>query len=206
MMTRTSFAYCLGVALVLSGLILGGRSLYQLNQTQQVDTSQDRAWQQFSKAAQGAAPSTSPSPTPSVAPSATPDAGLPNGIFLKITLPSVAKDAVAVDGDWNSLKTFNTVHYKSSPGPGEPGNMLIAFHREPKWLDINNVKTGDMIMVDALDHKTYKYQIDFIKVVRASDVSNLRPTTGTDLTLITCDPPWRDYDRMVFRAHLVPAA
>jgi sortase A len=113
---------------------------------------------------------------------------------------------VAVNGDWNSLKTFSTVHYRNSPGPGQPGNMLIAFHREPKWLEINNVKAGDMIQVDALNHKSYQYQIDFIKIVAADDVSNLKPTTGTDLTLITCDPPWQDYHRMVFRAHLVAGA
>ena len=120
-----------------------------------------------------------------------------------MTLASVGKDAVAVNGDWNSLKVFNTVHYKISPAPGQQGNMLIAFHREPKWLDINNVKAGDMVQVDALDHKTYQYQIDFIKIISASDLSYLKPTTGTDLTLITCDPPWQDYNRMVVRAHLV---
>ena len=136
-------------------------------------------------------------------PTAVPDVALPNGIYLKMTLASVGKDAVAVNGDWNSLKAFNTVHYKTSPAPGQQGNMLIAFHREPKWLDINNVKAGDMVQVQGLDLKTYRYQIDFIKIVSANDVSDLKATTGTDLTLITCDPPWQDYNRMVFRAHLV---
>ena len=205
-MTKKGFGYSLGAALLLTGLILCGRLVYELNQAHQVETSQDKAWQQFSVAAQGAAPSASPAVSPGASPSAVPDPALPNGIYLKMTLPSVSKDAVAVNGDWSSLKWFNTVHYKNSPGPGQRGNMLIAFHREPKWLDINNVKTGDTIQVEGLDLKTYQYQIDFIKVVSASDVSNLRPTTGTDLTLITCDPPWQDYNRMVFRAHLVAGA
>jgi sortase (surface protein transpeptidase) len=42
--------------------------------------------------------------------------------------------------------------------------------------------------------------------VRPSDVSLLRPTDGSDLTLITCDPPWQDYNRILFRAHLVGPA
>ena len=203
MMTRKGFGYSLGVALLLAGLIFAGRLIYDINRVSQAETSQDKAWQRFSVAAQGLAPSASPAPSPDASPTATPDVGLPDGIFLKMTLPSVSKDAVAVNGDWNSLKTSNTVHYKDSPGPGQKGNMLIAFHREPKWLDINNVKAGDLVQIDALDRKSYQYKIDFVKTVPASDVSNLRPTTGTDLTLITCDPPWRDYDRMVFRAHLV---
>ena len=204
-MTKKGFGYSVGVALLLTGLILGARLIIDLNRVHEAEISQDQAWQQFSVAAQGAAPSASPAPTVGPSPTPAPEVALPEGIFLKMTLPSVAKDAVAVNGDWNSLKTFNTVHYRNSPGPGEPGNMLIAFHREPKWLDINNVKTGDMIQVDGLDRKTYQYKIDFIKIVSANDVSNLKPTTGSDLTLITCDPPWQDYNRMVFRAHLVPA-
>jgi sortase A len=206
MMSKKGFGYSLGAALVLSGLILGGRLVYDLNRIHQAETSQDQAWQQFSVAARGAAPTATAAPTPEASPTAAPAVGLPDGIFLKMTLPSVGKDAVAVNGDWNSLKTFNTVHYRNSPGPGQQGNMLIAFHREPKWLDINNVKAGDMIQVDGLDRKHYQYQIDFIKIVAANDVSNLKPTTGTDLTLITCDPPWQDYHRMVFRAHLVAGA
>jgi LPXTG-site transpeptidase (sortase) family protein len=199
MMSKRGFGYSLGAALLLTGLILGGRTVYELNHMHQTETSQDRAWQQFSVAAQGAAPAASPSASASP----TADVSLPDGIFLKMTLPSVSKDAVAVNGDWNSLKTFNTVHYKNSPVPGQKGNMLIAFHREPKWLDINNVKVGDTIRIDGLDRMTYEYKIDFIKVVPATDVSNLKPTTGIDLTLITCDPPWQDYNRMVFRAHML---
>ncbi len=206
MMTKKGFGYSLGISLILTGLILLGRVIYDLNRIHQAETSQDKAWQQFSVAAQGAAPVASLAPSAPPSPTAAPDVGLPNGIFLKMTLPAVSKDAVAINGDWSSLKTFNTVHYKDSPGPGQKGNMLIAFHREPKWLDINNVKAGDMVQVDGLDHKKYQYKIDFIKTVAASDVSNLKPTGGTDLTLITCDPPWQDYNRIVFRAHLDSSA
>ena len=200
-MSKVGLFRAFAASLILTGLIMGGRAAYSFYHQQQVDSAQDKAWQQFVVAASGAAPSASPEP----AGAATP-AGLPNGIYLKMTLASVGKDAVAVDGNWNSLKTFNTVHYKTSPAPGQRGNMLIAFHREPKWLDINHVRTGEIIGIDTVDHKSYRYQIDFIKVISPTDVSYYKPTGGHDLTLITCDPPYRDYDRMVFRAHLVPTA
>ena len=202
MITKKGFGYSLGVSLILTGLILLGRVTYDLNRIHQAETSQDRAWQQFSVAAQGAAPAASPAPSAPPSPTATPDDELPNGIFLKMTLPAVSKDAVAVNGDWNSLKTFNTVHYKDSPGPGQKGNMLIAFHREPKWVDFK-VQAGDIIQIEALDHMTYEYKVEYARIVGPADVNGLKATTGTDLTLVTCDPPWQDYHRMVVRAHLV---
>jgi sortase A len=194
-MSKVGLFRAFAAALILAGLVFGGRVAYTFYHQQQVDSAQDKAWQQFVVAASGAAPSDSTG--------AIPPAGLQNGIYLKMTLASVGKDAVAVDGDWSSLKVFNTVHFKTSPAPGQQGNMLIAFHREPKWLDINHVKPGDVINIDTVDHKSYRYQIDFIKIISASDLSYLKSTNGHDLTLVTCDPPYRDYNRMVFRAHLV---
>jgi LPXTG-site transpeptidase (sortase) family protein len=199
LITKVGLFRAFAAALVLAGVTLGGRAVYSYYHQQQVDAAQDSAWRQFEGAASGVAPSASPE-----APGPTPSAALPTGIYLKMTLPSVAKDAVAVDGDWSSLKVDITVHYKTSAAPGQQGNMLIAFHREPRWLDINHAKAGDLIRIDTLDHKTFEYRIDFVKVVSATDVSYLKATSGRDLTLITCDPPYRDYDRMYFRAHLVP--
>ncbi|HKR99746.1 MAG TPA: hypothetical protein VJU79_09545, partial [Candidatus Dormibacteraeota bacterium] len=34
-------------------------------------------------------------------------------------------------------------------------------------------------------------------------VTQLAPTGGYDLTLVTCDPWWQDYNRIVWRASLV---
>jgi len=51
----------------------------------------------------------------------------------------------------------------------------------------------------------HTYRVDFVRTLSSVDVSLLRPTTGNDLTLITCDPPRQDYNRLVFRAHLVDA-
>ena len=75
-------------------------------------------------------------------------------------MPKLSKDGVGVDGDWNSLKQATMVHYQDSPAPGATGNVLIAFHRETHWLDINEVGAGDKVQVQTTDGKTYKYQVD----------------------------------------------
>jgi sortase A len=182
----------IGVAMLITGLVIGGRLGYQMLHQQAADSSQDKQWQQFTQAVQGQAATLAPVPA---------DAG---NIYLKLTVPKLGgKDGVAVDGDWNNLHDASMVHYHDSPAPGAKGNMLVAFHRETHWMDINQLKAGDQVQVQARDLKTYTYVIDFVKTVNPNDVSLLRQTEETDITLITCDPPWQDYNRIIFRGHLV---
>ncbi|MGI8609745.1 MAG: sortase [Candidatus Dormibacteria bacterium] len=189
-------ASALGVALLLSGVLIGGRLGLQLMQQQNADRSQDQAWQSFTSAVKG-------QDKAAVAAVAVPaDAG---NIYLKLTVPRIGKDGVAVDGDWNSLHDASMVHYHDSPAPGAKGNVLLAFHRETHWLDINQLKAGDQVQLQTRDLVVHTYQVDFVRTVNPNDVSLLRPTEGNDLTLITCDPPWQDYSRMLFRLHLVQA-
>jgi LPXTG-site transpeptidase (sortase) family protein len=185
---RTILIRCVAVAMILAGLILAGRLAYTLLHQQNHDIAQNKAWQTFVGAAAG-----------QDKPDASPPAG---GLYLKLTIPKINKDGIAVNGDWDSLKDASMVHYKDSPAPGAKGNVLVAFHRETHWLDVSNVGTGDMVNVQTADGKTYNYKIDFMRIVVPTDVDLLKPTDGNDITLITCDPPWSDSKRMVFRAHL----
>ena len=186
-------ASALGVALVVTGLFIGARTGMQMLRQQNADRSQDRAWQHFTGAVQGQDGGTITVPA---------DAG---NIYLKLTVPRLGKDGVAVDGDWNSLHDASMVHYHDSPAPGAQGNVLLAFHRETHWMDINQLKAGDQVQLQTRDLLLHTYQVDFVRTVHPSDVTLLRPTAGNDLTMITCDPPWQDYNRMLFRAHLVTA-
>ncbi|MBV8528257.1 MAG: hypothetical protein JOZ75_08090, partial [Candidatus Dormibacteraeota bacterium] len=47
------------------------------------------------------------------------------------------------------------------------------------------------------------YRVTGRWVLAPSAVTQLVPTTGHELTLITCDPWWQDYNRIVWRADLV---
>ena len=211
---RRVLAAAAGVALLAAGLFIGARVGMQLLQQQDADRSQNRAWQDFTRAVQGQDAGTVPAPSgPVTAPAATVTApagplavpAATGNMYLKLTVPKLGKEGVAVDGDWNSLRQVSMVHYHDSPAPGARGNVLLAFHRETHWIDINQLKAGDQVQVQTRDLVVHTYQVDFVRIVNPSDVSLLRPTPGNDLTMISCDPPWHDYNRMVFRAHLVTA-
>jgi sortase A len=196
LVTTTGLLRSVAVSLILAGLIMGGRIGLQVNQQASQETAQDHAWQTFVDAAAGQS-------NAEAAPPPSPGADLPANVYLKLTIPKINSSAVAVNGDWNNLKTSAMVHYRDSPAPGQKGNVLVAFHREPTWLDAGRVGAGDEIQIQTLDKKVWTYKIEYVRTVNPREVDMLKPTDGNDLTLITCDPPWQDYNRMLFRAHLV---
>jgi sortase A len=187
------------VSLVVAGLFFIGRFAFILLGQRGAETAQAEQWKQLVDAAAG--PEVSPPAQASTPPA--PAESLPGGIYLRLTVDKLHKDGIGVDGDWNTLRSASMVHYKQSPAPGRRGNVLIAFHRETHWYDIDQVKRGDTVQVETSDRHTYKYVVDLVTIVPPANVDLLKPTGGSDLTLITCDPVWQDYNRMIFRAHQV---
>lgn len=111
--------------------------------------------------------------------------------------------AVAGDGDWGMLQSRSMVHYSGTPAPGQAGNVIIAFHREPEFEHIDQMTTGDTIRVEDRACHAFTYKVTERWVLDPSKVTQLVPTSGHDLTLITCTPWWQDYQRIVWRASLV---
>lgn len=110
---------------------------------------------------------------------------------------------VATDGTWDALHNRSMVHYSGTPGPGEQGNSIIAFHREPDYEHIDQLNVGDTITVQDRACHAYTYKVTGRWTLDPSNVSQLAPTTGHDLTLVTCTPFWIDSQRIVWRASLV---
>jgi LPXTG-site transpeptidase (sortase) family protein len=113
--------------------------------------------------------------------------------------------AVAGNGTWTLLNSRSMVHYSGTPNPGQAGNVIIAFHREPDFQYINQLNVGDTITIQNRACQTYVYKVTQRWDLAPSKVTQLVPTTGHELTMITCDPWWQDYNRLVWRAELISA-
>jgi LPXTG-site transpeptidase (sortase) family protein len=109
---------------------------------------------------------------------------------------------VAVNGDWTRLDDRSMVHWYGSPAPGGEGNVIIAFHREPDYQNIDQLAVGETVTIQDRSCQTYVYTITQRWDLAPSAVTQLVPTDGQELTLITCDPWWQDYNRLVWRADL----
>ena len=110
---------------------------------------------------------------------------------------------VAADGTWDALTSRSMVHYTGTPAPGQQGNSIIAFHREPDYEHIDQLNVGDTVTIQDRSCTVFTYKVTGKWVLNPNDVSQLAPTTGHDLTLVTCTPFWVDTQRIVWRASLV---
>ena len=117
-------------------------------------------------------------------------------------LPQYGYVGVTVDGDWTRLDDRSMVHWHGSPAPGGKGNVIIAFHREPDYQNIDQLAVGETVTIQDRSCQTYVYTITQHWDLAPSAVTQLVPTGGQELTLITCDPWWQDYNRLVWRADL----
>ncbi len=130
--------------------------------------------------------------------------------YALVTFSSPASEhygGVATDGTWDSLHDRSMVHYTTTPPPGHQGNSIIAFHREPDYEHIDQLNVGNTVSVQDRSCHTFIYRITGKWVLSPSSVTQLAPTTGHDLTLVTCTPFWVDSQRIIWRASLVsPAA
>lgn len=125
--------------------------------------------------------------------------------YALVSFPSLPDGyaGVAGNGSWDLLDQRSMVHYTTSAAPGGQGNVIIAFHREPDFQHIDQLKKGDLVSVQDQTCHTFQYRITQEWDLDPRKVDQLGQTTGHELTLITCTPWFQDYRRLVWRAELV---
>jgi len=109
---------------------------------------------------------------------------------------------------------FGVVYYPGSVYPGQSGQIVILGHSAPQgwpkvkyeWVftDLEKLNVGDIIFIN-FNNKQYKYVVVNKTIIkRGGDINpdGFRPDTNI-LTLISCWPPGKDYQRIVVQAELV---
>ncbi len=194
---------CLGLAAILTGVGLVVAPLLGVWQRGHADQTALTTWQKGGSDALTGAP-----PTSTAAPRIVSCGSGSPADYALVTFSAPAAEhyaGVATDGTWDALHNRSMVHYTGTPAPGQQGNSIIAFHREPDYEHIDQLAVGDTVSVQDRSCHSFVYQITGRWTLDPSRVSQLVPTSGHDLTLITCTPFWVDSQRIVWRASLVPA-
>jgi sortase A len=114
--------------------------------------------------------------------------------------PSIDEEAVQ-----HSLEK-GILHYPTTSNPGEQGNAVFFGHSSSNILNngkykfafvlLNRLQNGDTFMIQK-DGKRYVYKVFDRKIVPPTDVSVLDPLDRPTATLITCDPPGTNVNRLV---------
>lgn len=122
----------------------------------------------------------------------------------RIKIPKIGLEQVVFEGvDEETLKK-GPGHYPGTANPGQRGNVGLAGHRVTYSKPFNRVdelNTGDVIILETLD-AVYDYKVVRKRVLSPEDISMLKPTTDSRLTLTTCTPKYSAKYRLDVQAIL----
>jgi LPXTG-site transpeptidase (sortase) family protein len=109
--------------------------------------------------------------------------------LMRLSIPKIDLAAVVVEGTSHRSLLLGPGHIKETPAPGQVGNSVITGHRDTFFRHIYELQKGDEILVQR-SGKTFKYEVTSKRIVQPDDVSVLKPSQDSRLTLITCYPTY----------------
>jgi LPXTG-site transpeptidase (sortase) family protein len=108
-------------------------------------------------------------------------------VLTKLSIPRIGLRAVVIEGTSSRSLLLGPGHMTGSAIPGTDGNSVIAGHRDTFFRHLQTLRNGDAIYILRAG-KRFHYVVFGKKVVQANDISVLRASKGSELTLITCYP------------------
>lgn len=146
----------------------------------------------------------------------------------KVSLPEIKDSSIFIPVinisapiSWNvannadSVKTNlenGTIHLSGTALPGEIGNVFVTGHSSNyPWAKgsynnvfalINKLVIGDLIQIK-YQNIDYVYKVSLIKTVRPDDISVLKPTKTSQLSLMTCTPVGTSINRLIVIANQI---
>jgi sortase A len=108
-------------------------------------------------------------------------------VIGEMQVPRLGLSVMVVQGDSHASLRHAVGHLAKSALPGEWGNVALAGHRDTFFRPLRDIQLGDEIRFKTLEHN-FEYVVESIEVVAPTDVQVLEPSSGHDLTFITCFP------------------
>ena len=95
---------------------------------------------------------------------------------------------IVLAGGTGRTLAFGPGHLSASSLPGEPGNAVIAGHRDTQFSFLRDVEVGESIVVEKASGRKHLYKVVDIDVVDARRSSLVLDTDQAMLSLVTCYP------------------
>jgi sortase A len=108
-------------------------------------------------------------------------------VIGELRVPRLGIDTMVMQGDSAGNLRRAVGHISSSALPGELGNVALAGHRDTFFHPLSAIRLGDEIRFTT-EVRSFEYLVESIEIVRPKDIQVLEPSSGHDLTLITCFP------------------
>jgi LPXTG-site transpeptidase (sortase) family protein len=108
--------------------------------------------------------------------------------LTRLSIPSIHLDVVISEGTSKRSLSLGPGHLAHTAIPGDPGNAVIAAHRDTFFRHIADLKMGDDIYIQR-NGRSYRYVVTGRRIVSPDDISVLESSSSERrLTLITCYP------------------
>ena len=127
--------------------------------------------------------------------------------LTKLSIPKIGLEDVVLEGATPHSLLRGPAHLKDSAEPGNPGNAVIAGHRDTFFRHVHSLHIGDDIYVRRNGHR-FHFVVKSRRIVQPTDLSVLRSSGDTEITLITCYPTHvigPAPERLVIVAKLAPS-
>ena len=131
------------------------------------------------------------------------------GIMGYLEIPELNMSLPIYHGTEESVLQIAAGHleWSSLPVGGESSHCVISRHRglpsAKLFTDLDKLQEGDVFVLRVLD-EVLTYEVDQIRVVEPSQVSDLEIVEGSDLcTLVTCTPYGINTHRLLVRGHRI---
>lgn len=106
----------------------------------------------------------------------------------RIKVPRVGVSAIVMEGVGKRTLRRGAGHIPATSLPSEDGgNVGIAAHRDSFFRGLKDIREDDTIELTTLEG-TFRYEVEWTKIVKPEDTSVLAPTGDASLTLVTCYP------------------
>jgi sortase A len=105
----------------------------------------------------------------------------------RIEISSIGLAAMILEGvDPKTLRRA-VGHIPGTAFLGQRGNVGLAGHRDTYFRALRNIRKDDEITLETLDG-SYRYRVDFTRVVAPEYIEALSGSEDASLTLVTCYP------------------
>jgi sortase A len=109
--------------------------------------------------------------------------------LTRVSIPKINLDLIVVEGTNHKALRLGPGHLQNTPLPGDAGNSVISAHRDTFFRHIYELAKGDQIQIRR-NGRTYTFAVMGKKIVEPNDMSVVRNSSDTRLTLITCYPTY----------------
>jgi sortase A len=108
-------------------------------------------------------------------------------LFGRISIPRLDVSTIVLEGVDAATLRRGAGHIPETAISGDRGNVGIAAHRDSFFRALKDVRKNDIVRLETLEG-TYRYRVDWTRIVTPDETAVLDDTADPELTLVTCYP------------------